>query len=155
MSYYLLVGLLDSFGAYISMLFLKQNFISDVFFYSQTWYPVLIFLCSRILIFIIFIHMKNKFNEEIIIEKYRKILAVMDIFLVIILRVYQTIMAEMIDGAQFSDTKKIIILLLMSLVMIALSVSLFFKNEIIKKENDFLNMRETLLFKNTRKSKIK
>lgn len=146
LNYYTLVALVDFFFAFVSMIFLKQNFFSDVFLYSETWYPVLIFSCSRIFIFIIFMYIKNKFNEEIIIEKYCKILVMMDIFLVLVLRVYQIIMVEMVEGVQSLDGKKMSMLLLILLVMIALAVNLFLKSEVIKKENDFLNMQETLLF---------
>ena len=52
----------------------------------------------------------------------------------------------MVDGIWFVNTKKVSILLLMSLVLITLAINLFLKNEVIKKENDFLNMRENLLF---------
>ena len=69
-SYYSLVALLDFFWSFISMIFLKQYFIREYFRSPQTWYTFFIFLCSRILVFIVFVYTEKKFNEKIIIETF-------------------------------------------------------------------------------------
>ena len=48
--YYTLISLMDFVFAFVSMEFLKQNFLNMIFAHADTWWPQLIYIFSRLLI---------------------------------------------------------------------------------------------------------
>lgn len=144
-TYYLITSLMNFFLAFISMTFLQEKFDSTVYYYASSMWKNGIYLLSLCFVVIIYGFIKKKSNGEMLnIEMYAKELIVLDLFLYIIWRQYQTTMDRMALGEQEMLGVKTGFSLL-SIVFIAGIVGvIFLRYKVIEEENRNYIIRDNI-----------
>lgn len=150
-TYYLSTSLSNLFIAFISMSFLKEQFDGTVYFYASSMWKNCIYLLSLIIVALIlygFIK-KKTIGKRVNISKYTRVLIIMDGFLYMIWRQYQTAMDRMAIGEQKISGVGTGLSLL-SIVFISAGVGIIFmRYKLIEEEN-----RNYLLRDNVYKSNL-
>lgn len=143
-SYFAIVSLLDFLLAFISMIFLKDRFLGEVFFETISISQIMIFFGTRVIVAIGIWRIKKNAGKGDNIEEYKKLLLVVSILLCVILRVYQYFVAgiAMYDFQMRADYTGASLLTIMVLVGIGFVVMQ--KSATIRKENEFLLVRDEL-----------
>lgn len=142
--FFSLISLMDFLFAFIFMFFMHQQFEYRVYYMSSVWQAG-IFILSRflVLIYIGVIHRKKAAGTDI--QEYSSILLLGSIIFHTLLKFYQSILHDMVNGettikagsASFSLVVFIIIAVFIEIVLL--------KNRTIRKENDFLISRDEMV----------
>lgn len=143
--YYTVTALVDFLFAFASMMVLRQEFDREVYTHANSWTECVIFCCSRFFM-VIFIHMiaKRKYDELDIYE-FHNILSVITIVMCVILRRYQISIVGMIYENREDEAGVIGISLVCILLLISFISGLYLKDKILKKEKEFLIMRDEMV----------
>ena len=145
--YYLVTSLSNLFIAFISMSFLKEKFDSTVYFYASSMWKNYIYLLSLIIVALIlygFIK-KKTIGKRVNISKYTKVLIILDGFLYMIWRQYQTTMDRMAIGEQKISGVGTGLSLL-SIVFISAGVGIIFmRYKLIEEENRNYLLRDNIV----------
>lgn len=140
-----LVALIDFFFAFLSMQVLEHKFIRTVYIRPESYWPIVIFLLSRLIVAVLFYFVKKVLGEEKIIIEWKGGVIVACLILGMILRQYQVNMSQMIVGETSLAGTEMSISLLGIIMIVAFASVLFLKSKIIQKENKFLMMKDELL----------
>lgn len=143
--YYSLIALSDYFFVFIYMIFDQEHFAETVYVYYKTWIPVGIFICTRCLILGSYIVLKDKWKSDIRLSDYRWLLVGTGCSFLVILRMFQHEIADMIEEGKSISPRKMSVLLFGIVCCIVITISFIGRYRIIKKEKDFLLLREELL----------
>lgn len=138
-----LISLIDFLFAFLSMMFLQQQFEHKVYL-TMTYWQIIIFIISRLIIYFCLSAIRKKI-AEIDFREYKNILILWSIIFYGVLRYYQNILSDMVDGvlkmkggsAGFSLFVLVIIVLFIGIILL--------KNQSIKKENEFLISRDAIV----------
>lgn len=143
--YYALIALVDFFFAFVSMMILRQEFDRVVYSQANSWIEFVIFSCSRFFI-AIFIRMivEGKY-EEFYIYEFQNILLIITTIMCVILRQYQKLIVGMIYESREEEAGVIGISLVSILLLISFVSGLYLKDKALKKEKEFLTMRDEMV----------
>ncbi len=142
--YYTLAAVLDMFFAFISMDFLKENFIYDVYIYALSFMSVNIFICSRLIIWSLIQLLKGKdIYSKISVFKWEMFIT--GILLQIVLIRYQIKMVGMVAGVWEKRGVSNGFSLLVLTILFFIAIIFYLKYKLIKKENEILIMRELMM----------
>ncbi len=143
--YYVATALVDFLLAFLSMKILGHEFDRVVYTYANSWIECVIFSCSRFFM-AIFINMiaKRKYDELDIYE-FQNILSAITIVMCVILRRYQISIVGMIYENRENEAGVIGISLVCILLLIFFISGLYLKDKILKKEKEFLIMRDEMV----------
>lgn len=146
--YHLLLSLFDFLFAFISMVFLKQEFEQIVFWYTNSGWKCTIYIFSRILIGLCVLGLKQNVAKKIKITEFRKVLIVIDIVLFVLVKEYHSKL-EALSRGDVSIKVGITSISLLSILVIAMIILvLVTKNIMIQKENEILIVRDELIRQN-------
>lgn len=140
-----LIALMDFFFAFLSMQILKYKFAQEVYVYPESWWPMAIFILSRLITTIVFCVIKKALGKEKVVIELKGDLLVVCLVLGIILRRYQLNMHRIVNGETMLKSEEMSLSLLGIIVIVACGLVLFLKSKIIQKENKFLMMKDELL----------
>lgn len=139
--YFTSLALLDFFSAFMSMVFIGENFYNTIYKFSGEGIQTILFLFPRGFILCLLIKWKDLTQE---IRDYKKWLFFLCVVLLVLLREYQVTLATMAVG--MNDMRglaaAISMLVVFSVVAGIFALSHHFK--ILKKENEMLFVREEL-----------
>lgn len=144
--YYSFISLLDFFFAFISMIFLEENFMYKVYYGYDSFGKNLIFMGSRGIVYILILYIKGKVKSvknEIL--EYRSILFSISIVFYILVKRYQIIMDSMAYGEQKMRGANSSFSLLSAVIIFMFGGILLFKYQSIKKEKEILVLRNTMM----------
>lgn len=142
---YSFVALLDFFFAFLSMIFLQQDFKQTVFQHAISLCQIGIFACSRTIwaVFVLLVRKKNAI-VKISPGDYKIILLFISVVGCVIVRQYQFVVYDMTYGLREMRGGEVGFSLLIAIVMlVALSVVLL-KYQIVSKENKLLSLQENM-----------
>lgn len=139
------LALIDFFCTFISVMFLGESFRYKVYLYPDSFWQIVIYICARGLLAGIIFETKRRWDSQIEIREYGRILLVINIALLVVLRQYQYDMVNMVLGDRILREKELSLSLLGSVSVIAVLGSLILKNKMIQKENNVIRLREELL----------
>lgn len=143
--YYTTVALLDFFAAFVSMIVFRQEFIDVVYLYANSIMECILFLCVRIVIAVyVSLIVKQNFDETYIHE-FQSVLLFITISMCLMLRRYHiAIVRLMYEGRE--QEAGATGLSLMGVVLAILFIGmLYLKNKTLKKEKEFLIMRDAMV----------
>lgn len=143
--YYVLVALADFFAAFVSMAVLKHEFMVTVYIYADSIMECILFLCVRIVITVcVYLVVKQNFDETYIHE-FQSVLLFITISMCLMLRYYHiAIIRLMYEGRE--QEAGATGLSLMGVVLAILFIGmLYLKNKTLKKEKEFLIMRDAMV----------
>lgn len=145
-TYYLSTSLSNLFIAFISMSFLKEQFDGTVYFCASSMWKNCIYLLSLIIVALIlygFIK-KKTISKRVNISRYTRVLIILDGFLYMIWRQYQTTMDRMAIGEQKISGVGTGLSLL-SIVFISAGVGIIFmRYKLIEEENRNYLLRDNI-----------
>ena len=146
--YYTVISLLDFVLAFISMELLKKSFANIVFVHAKTWWPIVIYGFSRLLIGGIIFGLYRK-TEDIHrgIKEIKNILVVLGIILCILLRCFQVMMDGMVSGIWEMRGGVSGLSMLIMIIVIFGGGMISYKYKIIKEEKEVLLLREKMMQK--------
>lgn len=142
-SYCAVTALLDFLFAFCGISFLGKKFNEIIYFDGVYVEKIAVYLCTRILLtIIVLIIKKSDMKKEL--PELRNILLVISVVFVLLVRTFQLLLANMVFGTIHQDGKigilaSVVAILLTSFIGIILS-----ENKMIKKENDFLIIKEEM-----------
>lgn len=142
--FYTVTSLIDFLFAFVSMLELKEQFDTIVYWQAESIEQIVIFLCSRIVVAIcVWVLHKQKDIRSNILE-YKNTLTSICIILCIILRQYQYTLEGMSSGEYEMRPGNAGVTLIFAIVMITLLEILLLKNKIVQRENRYLISRDNM-----------
>lgn len=136
-AYYLIIELLNTILAFLSMSFLKNRFDNYVYFNAASIWKSCIYFFSLIFIIVIILLLKKKMTitGKISIAKYTNILIIVDFILYMVWRQYQTIMDSMALGDQEMRGLGTGVSLLAMIIFVGLGVIVFLRYKMIEEDN--------------------
>ncbi len=142
--YFSLVSLLDFLLAFISMVFLQQQFEHKVYLTASFW-QVFILIISRLIIFVTFSEAARRKVIEINIRDYKKILSSGSIVFCVILRRYHHFLSKMVEGELEMAGGSTGFSLAVLVAAILFTGMILLKNKEIQKEHAFLISRDEMV----------
>lgn len=142
LSYFSFVALVDFIFAYISMIFLGNDFREIVHYGGLSVEKIVIYACSRIVVF--FCCMAIKKLEIKRIKEFRNWILGLGIILIILVRYYQINLVSMLEGVIKLNGKNGSVSVIIALTIVVIICFVFFKYKLIEKENEFLISREEI-----------
>lgn len=143
--YYTVTALVDFFFGFMGMMILKQEFDKVVYTRANSWIECVIFSCSRFFIAIFISMIVKRKYEELYIYEFQDILSVVTIVMCVILRRYQISIVGMIYENRENEAGVIGISLVYILLLVSFGSGLYLKDKILKKEKEFLIMRDEMV----------
>lgn len=140
--YHTLIALCDICFAFFSMAFLKMKFLNLIYCQVTSLWQIIIYIAARGVVFILvrwIIKSEWKIGKEYIFT-----FILIDVLLFWILKKYQLYMDEMALGEIYMDGTNGGFSLLAVMVVIALIIILFLKNQVMQKENKFLELHDQM-----------
>lgn len=134
-AYYLTTSMIQMFLAFLSMLFLEQQFADWIYYYASSLWKNGIYFVSLVIVGITFIVMKRKQKEPIDISRYTKILVILDCFFYFVWRQYQLMMDRIAMGEQEAEGVGVAVSLLTIVSIIGFIGMIFMKYSVIREEN--------------------
>lgn len=148
--FFAVTAFFDYFFAFLSMIFLKAEFAGMIHRGLSFW-KVTIFFCTRIIIFISFLGLKERNSKfKIYVAEYKRVLLLFFIVVCWILTRYQTMLVEMAIGERPMNGAAGGISILLAMIVLIFGGSIFMKSLTLKKENQLLIVREEMLSRNYR-----
>ncbi len=145
MLYHFCVSLFDFFFAFISMIFLKQDFEQAVFWHTNSAWKCGIYIVSRVVITMCIWFIGKKKKTGIKMADYREMIIVVDVVLCFLITQYHIKLEAMSAGTQNMEGG-ITSLSLLSVVLVIFCITvLVLKNRAIQKENEFLMLRDEMI----------
>lgn len=146
--FYAFTAFLDYFFAFLSMIFLEAEFAGVVYRGTSFW-KIVIFLCTRMIVFIGFLGVKRRDSRfKIYIAEYKRSFFLFFIVVCWILARYQMIMVEMTLGERPMNGMEGSVSILLAMIVMIFGGSIFMKSLMLKKENQLLIVREEMLSRN-------
>ena len=145
MLYHLCISLSDFFFAFISMIFLKQDFEQVVFWYTNSGWKCAIYVLSRIVVAICIFFLWKKKEKEIKMVDYREVIIAVNCVLYLLIKQYHLKLAEMSAGTQNMEGGITSLSLFSIILVIFFIVVLVLKNRAFQKENEFLMLRDEMI----------
>ncbi len=142
LSYFSFVALVDFIFAYISMIFLENDFRESVHYGGLSVEKIIIYACSRIVVF--FCCMVIKKLEIKRIKEFRNWTLGLGIILIILVRYYQINLVSMLEGVIKLNGKNGSVSVITALTIVVIICFGFFKYKLIEQENEFLISREEI-----------
>ena len=143
--YYTVTALVDFFFAFMGMMILRQEFDRVVYSYANSWVECILFTCSRLLVAGGISIVNKRKLEELYIYEFQGILSVIAIIMCVMLRKYQILIVGMIYENRENEAGIIGISLVSILLLISFISGLFLKDKVLKKEKEFLIMRDEMV----------
>lgn len=144
--YYILISLMDFVFAFVSMEYLKQNFLNMIFVHADTWWPLIIYLFSRLLIGGGIFYLYKKIDDiHKVVKEFRNTMLGIGAILIILLRKYQIMMDQMIQHTQKMRGGASSLSLFFIAIVIVFSGILLFQYKNLKKEREVLLLREKMM----------
>lgn len=144
--YYTLISLMDFVFAFISMELLQQNFTNMVFVRAETWWPLIIYLFSRLLIGGGIFYLYKKIEDiSKVVKEFCNIMLGIGGILAILLRKYQIMMDQMIQNDQEMHGVASSLSLLFVATIIIIGGILLFQYKSLKKEREVLLFRDKMM----------
>lgn len=147
-TYYTMIALQDFVFAFISIIYDSSSFEKIVYFENSIW-KSMIYFCSRAFWSILIgVLLRRKHLFENVLEEYWKPFLALDLFLLFVLRIYQTFMVLLLkDKSQYIENiaQEILASLVVLLIMAYLTALFFLKNSYTNNQNKFLLFQEKLL----------
>ena len=143
--YYATIALVDFLFAFMSMMILGQEFDRVVYTYANSWAECMLFICSRFLIAIFVGMIAKKKYKELYIYEFQGVLLIVTIIMCVILRQYQKLIVGMIYESKEEEAGVIGISLMSILLLIFFVSGLYLKDKVLKKEKEFLAMRDEVM----------
>lgn len=142
--YFATLSLLDFVFSFACMFFMQQQFGHRVYYTSSFW-QIFIFVLSRglILLFIGVIQRKKAIGTNI--QEYSNILLLGSIIFCAILRIYQNILYDMVNGDKEMKAGSAGFSLFAFIVIVVFIEVILLKNQAIRKENDYLISRDEMI----------
>lgn len=144
--YYVAVAWLDMVFAFFILGILKENFISEVYLNHVSAWSILIFVCSRCIVFafILFIKKKNVGRE---LSQFQKMLFAVCISFVVVTYLFQIMLDKMVDGFSTITFTGGNVAFLMAFVLAAflMATVLVVRYSTAKKQSEFLALQGELL----------
>lgn len=146
--YHLSLALIDFFFAFISMIFLQQDFEQIVFWYTNSlWKCVIYFLARSVLLIFVFLFKKKNIDRLRMVE-FREILFMIDVVLFLLVKQYHSKLEEM-SGGIIGMNGGIASISLLSILLITIIIFvLLVKNITIQKEKELLIVRDEMAKQN-------
>ena len=140
--YYTIIVLCDICFAFFSMTFLKMKFLNLIYCQVTSLWQIIIYIAARGIVFVLarwIIKSEWKIGKEYIFT-----FILIDVLLFWILKKYQLYLDEMALGEIYMDGINGEIFLLAVMVVVALIIILFLKNQIMQKEKKFLELHDQM-----------
>lgn len=142
LSYFSFVALVDFIFAYISMIFLGNDFREIVHYGGLSVEKIVIYACSRIVVFFCCVAIKKLEIKRI--KEFRNWILGLGIILIILVRYYQINLVSMLEGVIKLNGKNGSFSVITALTIVVIICFVFFKYKLIEKENEFLISREEI-----------
>lgn len=142
LSYFSFVALIDFIFAYISMIYLDNNFGNVVHYGGVTIEKLTIYGCSRIVVLICCLLIKKMDIRKI--EDFQSWVVGIGIIFAGLVRYYQINLVSMIDGSIELSGKKGFVSVIIALTIVVIISLVFIKYKLIEKENEFLISKEEI-----------
>lgn len=146
--YHLVLTLFDFIFAFISMIFLGNEFEQAVYWYANSYWKCLIYIASRILIFGCITFLKRRRINWTKLDGIEKVFIVVDIALFYLITLYHIKLETMASGIQYMEGGITSISLISIMVISFLVAVLSLKNLMVKKENELLLIRDKMIQQN-------
>ena len=144
--YYTLISLMDFVFAFVSMEYLKQNFLNMIFVHADTWWPLIIYLFSRLLIGGGIFYLYKRIDDiHKVVKEFRNTMLGIGAILIILLRKYQIMMDQMIQNTQKMRGGASSLSLLFIAIVIMFCGILLFQYKNLKKEREVLLLRDKMM----------
>lgn len=143
--YFSFVTLLDFLFAFLSMLFLQQQFEYKVYFGDSLW-QLIIFAVSRFIMYGCIMLVRGKISR-INIWEYKKFLLAWNVISWGVIRYYHGIFSDMIDGLKEMKGGRVGFSLVILISLIMFIGVLLLKYQMVQKENEFLLSRDEVVEK--------
>lgn len=138
-----LISLIDFLFAFLSMVFLQQQFEHKVYL-TMTYWQIIIFIISRLFIYSCLVAVRKKI-ALIDFREYKSILILWSAIFYGVLRYYQNILSDMVDGALKMRGGSAGLSLFVLMIIVLFIGIILLKNQSIKKENEFLISRDAIV----------
>lgn len=145
-TYYSLISLIDFFFAFLSIFFLHKDFIKNIFYSTSVW-QLCIFMCSRTIMLICCFFLKRR-KKVVDINEYTGVLLATGVAFGLVLRKYQVVLYEMVHGKRILVGRDAAVTLLSAILIIIFVGIILLRNIAIKKENQYLLLRDEMLEEN-------
>lgn len=144
-TYFAIVALIDFLFVFIEMGIWKNRFMGEVF-YAISFHKILLFAVTRILIYVIWVKMKDREGElKETVYEYRRGLFVFCVSAIIILRIYQIIFAEYSEVGMTIEIMGTLLSLIVILILAFFAFGLLIKNMEVTKNLEFISLKGDML----------
>ena len=143
--YYLVIALVDFYFEFISVSFLKEKFVSEIYCRSLSIWKCMIYILTRAILVCCMFFLRKRKNLWSAILEFRHFLWLYIVFGVSLLLQYQQILDDIALGMRQMDGIRNATSLMILIVAICLFVMVLLKNKMIEEENEFLILQDKLM----------
>lgn len=142
--YYSGIALIDFLFAFVSILFLKEEFYRAVFVHPNSFWIEMIFIGTRILAAVIVVLLQKKKEISVVVRKCQYVVLAIDATFCMILKRYQFKLYDMAMGTIVMNGVDAAVSLLILVIIIGFGTLILLKYQKIKEENKFLLLQEKM-----------
>lgn len=138
------VALLDFFFSFLCMSYLRESFWYQVYYRTISWWTILIFICTRGVVFGIFLYINKHLSSGSDMVSFWKILLPVCIIMCVLVRFFRILLLVIAESVFDIRAWSVGIALLSCLILLLFFVLFLQKSGALQDENKVLRVRDDL-----------
>ena len=139
--YFSTVALLDFCFGFLALDYLQEQFWDKVYFMTLSWWSVLIYGLSRIVLLVIYLLMRKYLSSEFRVKECRIIFLLAAAGVCVLVKFYRWTLLYLAENAPVAKMDGVWISVLTILALLCVMLLLFFRTKVVQQEKDIIMIK--------------